>query len=228
MAEAREGADVGGHRQVDFLDDEERVFRGVAHVGAGARDRPRRRCSRLGPPAAPACAPRRGRRTSSAGAALRRAGSSRARPVSARAAPSPPTPCPSVNTDKSMPAEKCLPVEEMTIARAEASSLISFTIAGSSFQNARVMVLNASGRFSWMCATLSLVSTLKQVCGHGLRPCMRCEWRWAVHSMRVAPRQIALRLSALLDRLRAIPYNPGPSKASPRLGLGSSVGRAAD
>ena len=62
-----------------------------------------------------------------------------------------------------MPAEKCLPVDEITIARAEASSLISFTIAGSSFQNARVMVLKASGRFSWMCATLSFVSTLKQV-----------------------------------------------------------------
>ena len=44
-----------------------------------------------------------------------------------------------------MPAEKCLPVEEMTIARAVASSLILFTISGSSFQNARVMVLKRVG-----------------------------------------------------------------------------------
>ena len=39
-------------------------------------------------------------------------------------------------------------VDDSTIARAEASSLIWFTMAGSSFQNARVMVLKASGRFS--------------------------------------------------------------------------------
>ena len=43
-----------------------------------------------------------------------------------------------------MPAVKCLPVEEMTMTRALAFSLMSFTIAGSSFQNARTMLFMAS------------------------------------------------------------------------------------
>ena len=40
-----------------------------------------------------------------------------------------------------MPAQKCRPVEDKTMARAEPASLISFTISGSSRQNDGIMVL---------------------------------------------------------------------------------------
>ena len=61
-----------------------------------------------------------------------------------------------------MPAEKCLPVELMTIARARALWSMSFTITGSSFQNSRLMAFMASGRLSWIWATPSSRVTLKQ------------------------------------------------------------------
>ena len=64
---------------------------------------------------------------------------------------------PSVKTDRSMPAEKCLPVDEMTMQRARALSLMSATMAGSSCQKARFMALSLSGRFSLMCATWSAI-----------------------------------------------------------------------
>eukprot|EP01035_Chromulina_nebulosa_P027680 gene27681-36434_t len=62
-----------------------------------------------------------------------------------------------------MPAQKCLPVEEITMQRARALSLMSRTMAGSSDQNALFMVFIASGRFIWICATWSSIDTLKQV-----------------------------------------------------------------
>ena len=68
-----------------------------------------------------------------------------------------------VNTDRSIPALKCLPVEEMTIARTSPESLSSPISCGSSVQNAGIMVFNASGRFNCTWATLSFVVTSKQV-----------------------------------------------------------------
>ena len=62
-----------------------------------------------------------------------------------------------------MPAEKCLPVDEMTMQRARALSLMSRTMAGSSFQKSRIIEFIASGRLSWMWATLSSMLTSKQV-----------------------------------------------------------------
>ena len=89
-------------------------------------------------------------------AAMKRSG---AAPPSAFEVPPPP------NTARSMPAEKCLPVDEMTMQRARTLSLMSRTITGSSFQKARIMLLKASGRFSLMCATPPSISTSKQVQG---------------------------------------------------------------
>ena len=60
-----------------------------------------------------------------------------------------------------MPAQKCLPVEEMTMQRARALSSISFTMAGSSFQKARIIEFIASGRFSRMWATPPSIVTSK-------------------------------------------------------------------
>ena len=60
-----------------------------------------------------------------------------------------------------MPAVKCLPVEESTITRASPASLSSFTSAGSSRQNAGVIVFMASGRFMRRCATPSFSSSSK-------------------------------------------------------------------
>jgi hypothetical protein len=60
-----------------------------------------------------------------------------------------------------MPAQKCLPVDEMTMARAERSASMPRTIVGSSDQKAGVMVLSSSGRFSWRWATLSEMETSK-------------------------------------------------------------------
>ena len=75
--------------------------------------------------------------------------------------PLPPSPEAPVNTDRSMPAQKCLPVDEITIARALAPASISRTISGSSVQNAGIIVLSSSGRFSWRWATLSSMVTSK-------------------------------------------------------------------
>ena len=61
-----------------------------------------------------------------------------------------------------MPAVKCLPVEEMTITRARALSLMSFTIFGNSFQNGRGIALKASGRLRTMWAMLFSMLTAKQ------------------------------------------------------------------
>ncbi len=69
---------------------------------------------------------------------------------------------PPPNTARSMPAEKCLPVELMTMQRARALWSMSFTITGSSFQNSRLMEFMASGRFNWIWATPSSRVTLKQ------------------------------------------------------------------
>ncbi len=73
------------------------------------------------------------------------------------------TPSPCVNTDRSMPALKCLPVEEITRHRVAPSALSSSTIAGSSFQKARTMLLKLSGRLSTRCATAPSRERSKQV-----------------------------------------------------------------
>ena len=73
-----------------------------------------------------------------------------------------PSSCPPANTDRSMPAQKCLPVLEITMARAEASRLMPVTISGSSLQNSGTMVLSSSGRESRTWATWSEISTSKQ------------------------------------------------------------------
>ena len=52
-----------------------------------------------------------------------------------------------------MPAEKCGPVEETTMARAFALPSMSPTMAGNSRQNAGFMLLRFSGRDSTTCAT---------------------------------------------------------------------------
>ena len=70
---------------------------------------------------------------------------------------------PPVNTARSMPAEKCLPVEEITMARARPSALMPLTMAGSSIQNSGIIEFSLSGRLSWMWATWSLSVTSKQV-----------------------------------------------------------------
>ena len=50
-------------------------------------------------------------------------------------------------TDKSMPAEKCFPVDEITITLANASWSIAVMISGSSSQKALIMLFNFLGRF---------------------------------------------------------------------------------
>ena len=136
------------------------------------------------------------------------------------------TPCPSVNTERSMPAEKCLPVDEMTMTRAAASSLMAFTMAGSSFQKARFMVLNTSGRFRRMWAILSLVSTSKQVQavmagrpqGGRMADAAFIAWGGGVPNRACFP---------CWTGGPQAPINPA-SRAICAAGLGSSVGRAAD
>ena len=49
---------------------------------------------------------------------------------------------PPVKTDRSIPAEKCLPVDEITMARARPSALIARTISGSSVQNSGIIELS--------------------------------------------------------------------------------------
>ncbi len=58
-----------------------------------------------------------------------------------------------------------MPVEETTITRALELSLMSFTSAGSSFQNGRFIALNASGRSMTMWAMASEMVREKQVMG---------------------------------------------------------------
>jgi hypothetical protein len=62
-----------------------------------------------------------------------------------------------------MPAVKCLPVEDSTMARASAPASRAFTISGSSSQNSFVMLLKASGRDRRTWAILSSIDTSKQV-----------------------------------------------------------------
>src|SRR4051812_48876240 len=83
--------------------------------------------------------------------------------------PPEPTSLPPVNTARSMPAEKCLPVEDKTMARAQPSALMPLMISGSSIQNAGTMVLSSSGRLSCTWATWSLSLTSKQVYPMGPR-----------------------------------------------------------
>ena len=78
------------------------------------------------------------------------------RSLAAAAEVEPPPP----NTARSMPAQKCLPVDEITMQRARALSLMSRTITGSSFQSRGSLI--ASGRLSWMCATSSMVTERSQ------------------------------------------------------------------
>jgi len=86
-----------------------------------------------------------------------------ARPRSSvEAAAAVPADCPDVNTDRSMPPEKCLPVEEITITRARALASMSRTIPGSSCQNSGTIVFSSSPRLSWMWAMLSAKATVKQ------------------------------------------------------------------
>ena len=69
--------------------------------------------------------------------------------TSPSAVPDPePTSLPPANTARSMPAEKCLPVEEITMARARPAALMPRMISGSSVQNAGIIELSLSGRFS--------------------------------------------------------------------------------
>ena len=62
-----------------------------------------------------------------------------------------------------MPALKCLPVEEITRQRVAPSALSASTIAGSSFQKARTMLLKLSGLLSTRCATEPSRERSKQV-----------------------------------------------------------------
>ena len=71
---------------------------------------------------------------------------------------------PLVNTERSMPAEKCRPVDERTMTRTSPRALRLRTIAGHSSQKAAVIVLSSSGRDIWTWATLPVISTVKQVC----------------------------------------------------------------
>ena len=64
---------------------------------------------------------------------------------------------------KDMPAEKCLPVLEMTNARASPASFSCRSTVSSSRQNVGCMVLNDSGLFSTKCATWSFVVSEKQL-----------------------------------------------------------------
>ena len=48
-----------------------------------------------------------------------------------------------------MPAEKCLPVDEITMARARPSAQMPRTISGSSVQNSGIIEFSLSGRLSW-------------------------------------------------------------------------------
>jgi len=61
-----------------------------------------------------------------------------------------------------MPAEKCLPVDEITMTRAFACSSIERTISGNSRQNSGTMVLSSSPRLSSTRAMLSATRTSKQ------------------------------------------------------------------
>ena len=71
-------------------------------------------------------------------------------PLSLCAFATPPSPW---KTARSMPAVKCLPVDDSTIARASPSSESRFTISGSSRQKAGVIELSACGRQSRSWAT---------------------------------------------------------------------------
>ena len=68
---------------------------------------------------------------------------------------------PSVNTDMSMPEEKCLPSAEMTSTRAEASLDRVFTAAGSSVQKDGIIEFAFSGRFNRMWAMPLATSSSK-------------------------------------------------------------------
>ena len=67
----------------------------------------------------------------------------------------------SANIEVSRPDEKCGPVEEITITRARALWSMSSTMAGSSSQKARIMLLRFSGRFRRMWAMWSAIETSK-------------------------------------------------------------------
>jgi hypothetical protein len=71
-------------------------------------------------------------------------------------------PAPGSKAERSRPAEKCGPVEEITIARARDPASISSTICGSSSQNSGIMLFRFSGRERTMWATRSSTSTSKQ------------------------------------------------------------------
>ena len=60
-----------------------------------------------------------------------------------------------------MPALKCLPVDEITSARAEASRCSAVRTSSSSRQNVGFMVFSASGRFSTRCAICCSVLSVK-------------------------------------------------------------------
>ena len=64
---------------------------------------------------------------------------------------------------RDMPAEKCLPVLEMTSARASPASFRWCSTVSSSRQNVGCMVLNESGLFNTKCATWSFVVSEKQL-----------------------------------------------------------------
>ena len=64
---------------------------------------------------------------------------------------------------RSIPAEKCLPVEDTTRARTVPSLSSSRTASGSSVQNSRVIVLSSSGRLKRRWATLPTLSISKVV-----------------------------------------------------------------
>ena len=72
------------------------------------------------------------------------------------------SPCWPAKTARSIPAQKCLPVLEITTTRALAASLIEVTISGSSRQNSGTIVLSSSPRESRTWATPSAMSTSKQ------------------------------------------------------------------
>ena len=61
-----------------------------------------------------------------------------------------------------MPAVKCFPVEDSTMARTSPRASSSRAMAGSSVQNSRTIELYSSGRDMVTWATLAVTSTSKQ------------------------------------------------------------------
>ena len=68
---------------------------------------------------------------------------------------------PSRNSDRSIPALKCLPLEHTTAARVPPSASSPRRICGSSSQNSRVMAFSRSGRLRRMSATCASRVTSK-------------------------------------------------------------------